>query len=163
MFIVIDEAHCIIEWGEDFRPCFKQLSELRSVFPDCNILALSATVSQRGVTFIKSNLKMIKCVVVSTCPSKDNISITVLKKPPSSNTGLNSYKFVFEPIILELKYKGAAFPLTIVYCCGNLDWVGFAYQLAQQLLGKRFYAGEESPEKATVAMFHASMDNDTKV
>lgn len=42
--IVIDEAHCISEWGSDFRPDYARLSELRTTFPDVRILAMSATI-----------------------------------------------------------------------------------------------------------------------
>ena len=42
--IVIDEAHCIREWGSDFRPDYARLSELRTTFPDVRILAMSATI-----------------------------------------------------------------------------------------------------------------------
>jgi len=45
-FFAIDEAHCISEWGHEFRPEYRQLSRLRGQFPDCPIAAFTASATR---------------------------------------------------------------------------------------------------------------------
>ena len=43
--ITVDEAHCIAEWGYDFRPSYLHIAEIRTILPDVPILALTATAT----------------------------------------------------------------------------------------------------------------------
>jgi len=54
----IDEAHCISEWGHDFRPEYRQMAVLRSEFPDVPIIALTATATKRVQADVLSRLHL---------------------------------------------------------------------------------------------------------
>jgi len=56
--IAIDEAHCISEWGHDFRPEYRELKKLRTHFPDVPMMALTATATARVRDDILKQLKL---------------------------------------------------------------------------------------------------------
>ena len=55
--LTIDEAHCISEWGHDFRPEYRQITEIRQRYPKATCLALTATATPRVRADIKSSLQ----------------------------------------------------------------------------------------------------------
>jgi ATP-dependent DNA helicase RecQ len=57
-FIAVDEAHCISQWGHDFRPEYRQLARLRAVFPQVSLHAFTATATARVRRDIASQLML---------------------------------------------------------------------------------------------------------
>ncbi|MCG1036431.1 RecQ family ATP-dependent DNA helicase [Polaribacter sargassicola] len=54
--VAIDEAHCISEWGHDFRPSYRNIKVLKELKPDVNFIALTATANQKVLADISKNL-----------------------------------------------------------------------------------------------------------
>ncbi len=78
--IAIDEAHCISEWGHDFRPEYRQIAELRAHFPGVPFMALTATATGRVREDIIAHLKLSepKCYVASF--NRPNLTYRVVAK-----------------------------------------------------------------------------------
>ena len=78
--LAVDEAHCISEWGHDFRPEYRQLAELRQLFPETPMMALTATATERVREDIVKLLKLRepRCYVASF--NRPNLTYRVLAK-----------------------------------------------------------------------------------
>src|ERR1700686_1889226 len=78
--IAIDEAHCISEWGHDFRPEYRQLAKLRRHLTDVPIMALTATATERVRADIIKQLKLqaANCYVASF--NRPNLTYRVVPK-----------------------------------------------------------------------------------
>jgi ATP-dependent DNA helicase RecQ len=78
--IAVDEAHCISEWGHDFRPEYRQLAQLRAIFPEVPMMALTATATTRvrGDIVKQLQLREASCFVASF--NRPNLAYRVMAK-----------------------------------------------------------------------------------
>ncbi len=78
--IAIDEAHCISEWGHDFRPDYRALQTLRDNFPDVPVIALTATATERVREDILSQLRMAGAAQFVASFNRPNLTYRVRPK-----------------------------------------------------------------------------------
>ncbi|NNC95484.1 MAG: RecQ family ATP-dependent DNA helicase [Chitinophagales bacterium] len=77
--LAVDEAHCISEWGYDFRPSYLEISSAREILPDTPILALTASATPEVVNDISSKLKLSRPQVFRKSFKRENLSYVVYK------------------------------------------------------------------------------------
>lgn len=78
--IAVDEAHCISQWGNDFRPAYKNISILRSIKPEAPVIALTATATPEVLTDTINELKLNNPVVYQKSFFRENLSYQVWKE-----------------------------------------------------------------------------------
>ena len=79
-FIAIDEAHCISQWGHDFRPEYRQLGRLRDDFPASSLHAFTATATERVRRDIVSELRLRDPLVLVGSFDRPNLTYRVLRR-----------------------------------------------------------------------------------
>jgi ATP-dependent DNA helicase RecQ len=133
--IAIDEAHCISEWGHDFRPEYRELKKLRTHFPDVPIMALTATATERVRDDIVKQLKLHapRCYVASF--NRPNLTYRVAAKS-------SAYQQVLEFIWARPNESG------IVYCASRKSTDALAKKLTNDgIKAAPYHAGMESRER----------------
>lgn len=71
--IAVDEAHCVSQWGHDFRPDYLKIADIRTIFPDAPVLALTATATLEVQQDIAIHLKMFEGVAFRQSFARSNI------------------------------------------------------------------------------------------
>ena len=78
--LAVDEAHCVSQWGYDFRPPYLQIPEIREWLPGVPVLALTATATQPVVTDIQEKLAFKNQQVFFQSFARDNLSFAVVQE-----------------------------------------------------------------------------------
>ena len=78
--IAIDEAHCVSEWGHDFRPEYRQLAKLRDLLPNVPVMACTATATERVRTDIIKHLKLREPAIFVASFNRPNLTYKVTPK-----------------------------------------------------------------------------------
>ena len=79
-FVAIDEAHCISQWGHDFRTEYRQLGRLRDEFPEASFHAFTATATGRVRSDIVSELRLVDPLVLVGSFDRPNLVYRVLRR-----------------------------------------------------------------------------------
>lgn len=139
--IAIDEAHCVSQWGHDFRPEYKELYKLREVLPNVPIMALTATADKITRTDILQLLGLREPELFVSSFDRPNLSLTV--KP-----GLNKKEKLRDIAAFLEKHANEC---GIIYCTARTTTEIVAHELSQLgIKAKAYHAGLSNDERSKV-------------
>lgn len=141
--IVIDEAHCVSQWGHDFRPDYKLLGEVRGKFPGVPVMALTATATENVKVDVIHNLGIHGCEVLSQSFNRPNLTYEVRSKGKA--------KDVLDSIASTIKtfYSNQS---GIIYCLSRKNCESIAGKLRTEhdIKAHHYHAGMDPVEKTLV-------------
>ena len=133
--LAIDEAHCISEWGHDFRPEYRELKKLRKHLPDVPLMALTATATERVRADIVKELKLRdpRCYVASF--NRPNLTYRVVPKSAP-----------YEQLLAFIRSRPN--DSGIVYCASRKSTESLTRNLNEDgVNAKPYHAGLTTPER----------------
>ena len=141
--IVIDEAHCVSQWGHDFRPDYKLLGEVREQFPGIPVMALTATATENVKVDVIHNLKIQGCEVLTQSFNRPNLTYEVRSKGKSKDVLQDIVKIITESYA---NHSG------IIYCLSRQTCETLATQLRDEhnIKAHHYHAGMDPQDKNDV-------------
>ena len=144
--IAVDEAHCISQWGSDFRPAYKHLSALRNLLPKVPVIALTASATPTVVKDIIEELKLKEHKHFQSSFERTNVAIEIDRSPDKLGS-----------IIRNLKQVEGS---TIIYCSSRRETEEISAALnANDIRSNFFHGGLSAHEKQD--RLHAWKSNKT--
>jgi len=95
-FFVVDEAHCVSEWGHEFREDYRQLYRLRELFPNVPLAAFTATATHMVEHDILSQLRLREPVLIRAKVSRENLTIGALHRNGNGREQLMEFLSKYE-------------------------------------------------------------------
>lgn len=139
--IVIDEAHCVSQWGHDFRPDYKSLGEVRRQFFGVPVMALTATATENVKVDTIHNLGIQGCEIFAQSFNRPNLYYEVRTKGRKEDILQNIAE------IIKTHYRGQS---GIVYCLSRKKCELIARQLREKhnISAQHYHAGMEPAQKS---------------
>ena len=103
--IAVDEAHCISEWGHNFRPSYRNISLIREIHPNSPVIALTATATKDVVSDIQENLDFKKPNLVQSSFYRENLSYIVIKEQDKKRKLINILNKIHGSAIVYVKSR----------------------------------------------------------
>ncbi|MBL8746509.1 MAG: RecQ family ATP-dependent DNA helicase [Phycisphaerae bacterium] len=140
--IAVDESHCISQWGHDFRPEYRRLSELRSVFPGVSMQAYTATATPRVQRDIVDQLGLRDAVKLVGVFDRPNLTYRVVPRGGSVLLADQAAEVIN-------RHAGQG---SIVYCISRKETEGLAEALrARGVSAKAYHAGMDAKSRRRVS------------